>query len=55
MFIRKDTASKFETRPDNVCLNTLFRLLSVLAIEMHLVPKGQSVVESNKDQWSEPW
>ncbi|WP_275096666.1 helix-turn-helix domain-containing protein [Sedimenticola hydrogenitrophicus] len=53
--IRQDTVSKFETRPDNVRLDTLFRLLSALELEVHLVPKGESVVEGDKEQWSEPW
>jgi HTH-type transcriptional regulator/antitoxin HipB len=53
--IRQDTVSKFETRPDNVRLETLFRLLSALELEVHLVPKGESVVKGEKEQWSEPW
>ncbi|WP_321528506.1 helix-turn-helix domain-containing protein [Sedimenticola selenatireducens] len=53
--VRQDTVSKFETRPDNVRLETLFRLLSALDLEVHLVPKGESDVEGDKDQWSEPW
>lgn len=53
--IRQDTVSKFETRPDYVRLDTLFRLLSALELEVHLVPKGESVIEGEKEQWSEPW
>jgi HTH-type transcriptional regulator/antitoxin HipB len=41
--IRQDTVSKFENRPDYVRLETLFPLLSALDLELHLIPRGQSV------------
>lgn len=41
--IRQDTISKFELKPDNVRLDTVFRLLAALDIEMHLIPKGQLI------------
>jgi len=53
--LRQDTVSKFELKPDNVRLDTLFRLLSALNLELHLVPKGQSGSDSNKTGWNEPW
>lgn len=53
--LRQDTVSKFEIKPDNVRLETLFRLLAALDLELHLVPKGQPVSDSNKTGWSEPW
>lgn len=53
--LRQDTVSKFEIKPDNVRLDTLFRLLAALDLELHLVPKGQSVSDRNKTGWSEPW
>jgi len=47
--VRQDTVSKFELKPDNVRLDTLFRLLTALDMEVHLVPKGQSApVDSSK-------
>ena len=39
--VRQDTVSKFEIKPDNVRLDTLFRLLSALDMEMHIVPKDE--------------
>ena len=54
--VRQDTVSKFELKPDNVRLETLFRLLAALDMEMHIVPKGQSVsTDSNKKGWTEQW
>lgn len=55
MVIRQDTVSKFEIRPDNVRPDTLFRLLSALELEVHLVPKGDYVMEGENEQWSVPW
>ena len=54
--VRQDTVSKFELKPDNVRLNTLFRLLAALDMEMHIVPKGQSPsVDHPKKGWTEQW
>jgi HTH-type transcriptional regulator/antitoxin HipB len=50
--LRQDTVSKFENKPDNVRLETLFRLLSALDLELHLLPKGSSGVEND---WAEKW
>ncbi len=54
--VRQDTVSKFELKPDNVRLDTLFRLLAALDMEMHLVPTGHSEsVAGQKKGWTEPW
>ncbi len=54
--LRQDTISKFELKPDNVRLDTLFRLLAALDMEVHLVPKGQSLsVKGQKKGWTEQW
>ena len=54
--VRQDTVSKFELKPDNVRLETLFRLLAALDMEVHIVPKAQSAsVNSNKKGWTEQW
>lgn len=54
--VRQDTVSKFELKPENVRLDTLFRLLSALDMELHVVPKNASstTVDSEKG-WSEQW
>ena len=54
--VRQDTVSKFENKPDNVRLETLFRLLSALDLELHLVPKEESLSNAlNKKEWTEAW
>jgi len=54
--IRQDTISKFELKPDNVRLDTVFRLLAALDIEMHLIPKEQlSSTDKSEKSWSEQW
>ena len=54
--LRQDTVSKFELKPDNVRLDTIFRLLSALDMEMHIVPKGQSALAGHSQKaWTEQW
>lgn len=54
--MRQDTISKFELKPDNTRLDTLFRLLAALDLEMHIVPKGQSPSTGTATNgWTEPW
>jgi len=54
--VRQDTVSKFELKPENVRLDTLFRLLSALDMELHVLPKGQSPGSVDDEKgWTEPW
>jgi len=54
--VRQDTVSKFELKPDNVRLDTLFRLLAALDLEMHIQPRGEEPpVDSPKKGWTEQW
>jgi len=54
--LRQDTVSKFELKPDNVRLNTLFRLLFALNMELHLVPKDQeNAKKKSQPGWTEQW
>ena len=43
--LKQDTISKFENSPDNSRLDTLFRILSALNLNMSLVPKEQETHE----------
>jgi HTH-type transcriptional regulator / antitoxin HipB len=51
--LKQTTLSKFEIRPDHTRLATLFRILSALGLEMHVMPQGKSPAEAGK--WSEKW
>lgn len=51
--IRQVTVSAFENRPDGTKLETLFKLLSALELELQIVPKERA---SNTSQgWDEEW
>lgn len=43
--LKQDTISKFENSPDNSRINTLFRILSALNLNMSLVEKEQETHE----------
>lgn len=54
--MRQDTVSKFELKADNVRLETLFRLLAALDLELHVEPKAQADSEGKAQSgWTEPW
>jgi len=51
--MKQTTVSGFEQNPDTSKLETLFRLLSALDLELHVVPRGQA---SEKDSgWTQEW
>ncbi|KAI9132697.1 helix-turn-helix domain-containing protein [Acaryochloris sp. CCMEE 5410] len=51
--VRQVTVSAFENRPASTKLETLFKLLSALELELQVVPKEQA---SNANQgWDEEW
>lgn len=43
--LKQDTISKFENSPDNSRIDTLFRILSALNLNISLVEKGQKTHE----------
>ncbi len=58
--LRQGTVSAFERSPDSTRLDTVFRLLDALDLELHVVPKespdARTAGVSGVDQgWSEPW
>jgi HTH-type transcriptional regulator/antitoxin HipB len=51
--MKQTTVSGFEQNPDTSKLETLFRLLSALDLELHVMPRGQT---SEKDSgWTQEW
>ncbi len=58
--LRQDTVSKFEISPDNSRIDTLFRLLAALDMELHVKPKSApetNAPETNSDasSWTQLW
>lgn len=51
--LRQETVSAFENKPESTKLETLFKLLSALNLEMQVVPKGEASQASQG--WDEEW
>lgn len=51
--LRQDTISSFENTPEGTRLDTLFKLLSALNLELEVKPRGS--IYSNTEQWPEEW
>jgi HTH-type transcriptional regulator / antitoxin HipB len=56
--IRQDTVSSFEQNPDSTKLDTFFKILSALDLELEIRPKrinGSDELKSDNKAWSEEW
>ncbi|MGL5390684.1 MAG: helix-turn-helix domain-containing protein [Shewanella sp.] len=58
--IRQDTVSSFEQNPDSTKLETLFKLLSSLNLELEVRQRGSDntladSTPSDNQQWREEW
>ncbi|UXI04687.1 helix-turn-helix domain-containing protein [Photobacterium sp. TY1-4] len=51
--LRQDTVSKFENAPDGTRLDTLFKLLAALDLELEIRPRGEAAPAAT--QWKEEW
>lgn len=51
--MKQATVSGLELRPDSSKLETLFRLLSALDLELHVVPRGQPA--NDNSGWTQEW
>jgi HTH-type transcriptional regulator / antitoxin HipB len=51
--LRQPTVSAFESRPEKAQLETFFKLLSALDLELQLVPKGEPNTATMG--WDEEW
>ena len=58
--IRQDTVSKFELNPDSTKLDTLFKMLAALNLELHVAPRAEGLSSEagnvkNHIGWQEEW
>ncbi|ALX92570.1 helix-turn-helix domain-containing protein [Serratia sp. JSRIV001] len=54
--IRQDTVSNFELQPGTTKLETFFKILSALDLELEVKPRGsQSCETKSTDGWKEEW
>jgi HTH-type transcriptional regulator/antitoxin HipB len=51
--IKQATISSFENNPEGTKLETLFKLFSVLDLEIQIIPKEES--HKSKQEWQEEW
>ena len=56
--IRQDTVSNFELHPDTTKLETFFKILSALELELTVQPRNTSGTDADSDAsagWKEEW
>lgn len=51
--LKQATVSAFENRPENTKMDTVFRILAAVNLDMHALSKDQKM--SHKDSWKEEW
>lgn len=51
--LKQKTISAFENKPDGTQLETVFRILSALNLDIKLSPKDE--ISETKSQWKEEW
>jgi HTH-type transcriptional regulator / antitoxin HipB len=49
--LRQKTISAFESKPESTKIETIFKLLSALDLDLHIVPKGETAVQ----RWDQEW
>ena len=54
--IRQDTVSSFEKMPDSTKLETFFKILSALNLELEIKPRNMQHSSAQQDKaWQEDW
>lgn len=53
--IRQDTVSNFENNPDSTKLDTLFKLLSAMELELEVHPRNRETQSGQQGDWQEEW
>lgn len=51
--LKQQTISEFEIKPESTLLDTLFRILSALDLDMNVISKNESL--DHKARWTEEW
>ncbi len=53
--LRQGTISNFEQNPDSTKLETLFKLLSALELEVEIKPRNADINNSQASSWDQEW
>lgn len=48
--LKQKTLSAFENNPEGSRIETLFRILSAMELEMHLIPKSEAMTKTQKGE-----
>ncbi|MGL5040405.1 MAG: hypothetical protein ACRC6D_09935 [Aeromonas sp.] len=51
--MKQTTVSDFENRPGSTKLDTLFKILSALDLELHVVKRGSTLDQTKS--WNKEW
>lgn len=51
--LKQKTISAFENKPETVQLETLFKILSAMNLDIRVSPKNK--INQNKNEWKEEW
>ncbi len=51
--IKQTTVSDFENKPESTKLETLFKILAALDLELHITKRGS--VSDDKKTWNKEW
>jgi len=51
--IRQDTVSSFELKPESTKIETFFKLLSALQLDITITPRNSN--DADSAQWPEEW
>ena len=53
--LRQDTVSSFENNPESTKLETLFRILAALDLELEVHPRKRPLSDDSSQTWQEEW
>jgi len=53
--IKQTTVSDFELKPESTKLETLFKILAALDLELHITPRGTKLSESTSETPRREW
>ncbi len=51
--LKQKTVSEFENKPESTKLNTIYKILSAVNLDIKITPKDETIPTEN--QWKEEW
>lgn len=53
--LKQQTVSAFENKPESTELDTLFRILAAVNLNIHVLPKEIDKTSRDSKEWNEEW